>query len=250
MTERKAAAETENTCKKEGVIDMSLDRRSFVGTGIAALGALGLTLPSAKAQLVYKHSDWRFTDFDKLLKNPAQVKQVYDIRPIGDGKFLNNIKNSLNGFHFGFGIPTEEIKIVSAMHGPSNMLNFDDSIWEKYRIGEWLEVKDPKTGKPATRNIYLRKSAGGSTDPDDRTSIFQDTSIEALQERGVQFLSCHTASEEQAHALVSQYSLKTSPEEIVKDLQAHTVPGILIVPAMVAAISLLQSGGRFTYITV
>ncbi len=229
---------------------MNLTRRSFVGTGIATLGSLGVALPAAHAQLVYKHSDWKSGDFDKLLKHPARTKQVYDIRPIGDGKFLNNIKNSLNGFHFGFGIPTEQIKIVSAMHGPSNMLNFDDSMWEKYRLGEWLQVKDPKTGKPATRNIYFQKNAGGSSNPDDRGSTFQDTSIEALQGRGVQFLSCHTATEEQVHALVAQYSLKTPAEEIVQELQSHTLPGVLVVPAMVASISLLQSEGHFTYITV
>ena len=72
-------------------------------------------------------------------------------------------------------------------------------MWDKYRIGEWLQVNDPKTGKPS-RNPYLLKSVDGSTNPDDSNSIFQDTSIEALQERGVQFLSCHTATEEQANA--------------------------------------------------
>jgi intracellular sulfur oxidation DsrE/DsrF family protein len=229
---------------------MDLNRRSFVGTGIAALGALGVTLPTAKAQLVYQHADWKFADFDKLLKNPARAKQVFDVHPIDDGRFLNSIKNALNGLHFGFGLPAQEIKIAAAMHGASNMLNFDDSMWEKYRLGEWLKVNDPKTGKPAVRNPYLRKNDDGSTNPDDSNSTFQDISIETLQGRGVQFLSCHTASEEQAKALVSQYSLKASPEEIVRDLQAHILPGVLIVPAMVAAIAMLQIDGRFTYITV
>jgi intracellular sulfur oxidation DsrE/DsrF family protein len=143
-----------------------------------------------------------------------------------------------------------EIKISVAMHGPSNMLNFDNAMWEKYRLGEWLKVDDPKTGKPAIRNVYLPKTAGPSTTPNDKNSLLQDTSIEALQGRGVQFLSCHTATEEQAHGLISQFSLKASAEEIVQDLQAHILPGVLIVPAMVAAISLLQSQGHFTYITV
>jgi intracellular sulfur oxidation DsrE/DsrF family protein len=221
-----------------------------MGTSIAIIGALGTTPPTAKAQLIYKPSDWKLTEFDKILKHSGRAKQVYDIRPIGEGKFLNNIKNSLNGFRFGFGIPTEEIKIVAAMHGPANMLNFDDSMWEKYRIGEWLQVNDPKTGKPETRNPYFRKGVDRSTNLDDRSSIFQDTSIEALQERGVQLLSCHTATEEQVRTIVDHYSLKTPPEEIVQDLQAHTLPGVQIVPAMVAAISLLQSDGHFTYITL
>ena len=130
------------------------------------------------------------------------------------------------------------------------MLNFDDSMWAKYRLGEWLQVSDPKTGKPAVRNLYFPKKPKGSTDPEERASTFQDTSIEGLQSRGVKFLSCHTATEEQVHTLIEQYSLKTPPEEIVQDLQAHTLPGVLIVPAMVATISLLQSEGHYTYITV
>jgi intracellular sulfur oxidation DsrE/DsrF family protein len=233
-----------------GETNMMFNRRSFVGAGLASLSALGAVLPSVKAQLVYSRSDWKSADFDKLLKHPARAKQVYDVRLIGDGKFLNNIKNSLNGFHFGFGIPAEQIKIVTAMHGPSNMLNFDDSMWAKYRLGEWLQVTDPATGKPAMRNPYLAKAANASTDLNDRKSSYQDSSIQALQERGVQFLSCHTATEEQAPALVKQFSLKVSADEVVQDLQAHTLPGVIIVPAMVATVSLLQSEGHYTYITV
>ncbi len=232
---------------------MTFTRRSFistVGSSLAALGAFGKDTNTAHAQLIYKHSDWKSGAFESLLKETARAKQVYDIKPIAEGRFLNNIKNSINGFHFGFNIPAGQIKIISAMHGPSNMLNFDDSMWEKYRIGEWLQVTDPKTSRPAMRNIYYPRSAAGSTDPADRGSTFQDTSIEALQGRGVQFLSCHTATEEQAQGLVKQYSLKESAEEIVHDLQAHTLPGVLIVPAMVATISLLQSEGNYTYITV
>lgn len=232
---------------------MDLNRRSFVGMiggGLAVAAAAGTTTRLVDAQLVYELTDWHRADFDKLVKDTAIVKQVYDIKAIGEGKFLSNMKNALNGFRYGFHVPHDQVRLVAALHGPSNMLNFDDSMWEKYQLGEWLKVDDPKTGKPATRNIYLRKSAGASTDPNDKSSIFQDTSIEALQSRGAHFLSCHTATEEQAVTLSARSSLKTPPEEIVKDLQAHTVPGVLIVPAMVAAISLLQSEGRFTYITV
>jgi intracellular sulfur oxidation DsrE/DsrF family protein len=230
-----------------------MNRRSFVesiGLGLVAAAPFALRSQNAHAQLVYSAKDWNHTEFDALLKHPAQVKQVYDIRPIGDGKFLNNVKNSLNGFQFGFGVPQDQIKVVCAMHGPSNMLNFDDDLWEKYRLGEWLQVNDPKTGKPATRNIYFRKHLSTSPDPNNEVSRFQDTSIETLQGRGVSFLSCHTATEEQVRVLIKDRSLKESPEEIVKDFQSHVLPGVAIVPAMVASVSLLQSEGKFTYITV
>jgi hypothetical protein len=85
---------------------------------------------------------------------------VYDVTKIADAGFLNNIKNSLNGLHFGFGIPNEQIKIVAALHGPANLLNFDDFIWNKYQIGAWLKVTDPSMGQSAVKNVFYPSKAG------------------------------------------------------------------------------------------
>ena len=96
-----------------------MSRRSFVSTAAtsaAALAAMG-TVNSAEGQLVYTKSDWKVSEFSQLAKNPARVKQVYDVTQIAEGSFLNNLKNSLNGLHFGFGMPNEQIKIVAALHG-------------------------------------------------------------------------------------------------------------------------------------
>jgi hypothetical protein len=232
-----------------------LTRRSLVGHAAIGLATFGAMTAPASAQLVYRSTDWNIADFNRLIKNPARVKQVFDEIQIGGGRFLNNIKNSLNGLHFGFNIPADQIKIVSAMHGPANMLNFDDYVWNKYRIGEWLKIDDPLTGQPSVRNPFLVSKAGpdmrrGSQDPNDENSSFQDTSIQALQARGVQLLSCHTATEEQARVLIKQYGLAQQPEEIAKDLLVHTVAGVLVVPAMDAAIALLQSEGRYSYVTI
>lgn len=235
-----------------------MNRRSFVSTAttsIAALATLATSSREAEGQLVYTKSDWRLSEFNQLATNPARVKQVFDIIPIAEGRFLNNIKNSLNGLHFGFGIPDEQIKVVAALHGPANMLNYDDVMWRKYRIGAWLKVTDPSTGQPAVKNPYYASKAGAALrystqDPDSRDSLYQDTSIQALQHRGVQMLSCHTALEEQVRALIAHSNLTQAPEEIVKEMLAHTLPGVLVVASMVAAIALLQTNGRYTYITV
>lgn len=235
-----------------------LTRRSFVSqatAGLAALGVAAETPQRADAQLVWKASDWKFADFNTIVNDPASVKQVYDVGSIGGGKFLNNIKNSLNGLRFGFDVPKEQMKIVAALHGPANMMNYNDSVWSKYKLGEWFEINDPATGKPAARNIFYASklkidAAAYDKSPDDRDSIYQDTSIRALQARGVQFLSCHTALEEQARILIKRNQLTQAPEDVVKDLMANKLPGVLVVASMVAAIALLQAHGHYTYITV
>jgi intracellular sulfur oxidation DsrE/DsrF family protein len=231
-----------------------LTRRAFV-SGAAAVGMAASGSKAAEGQLVWKTTDWNPATFQALVKHPARVKQVYDITKINDGMFLNNVKNSLNGLAFGFGVPAGEIKIAVAMHGPANMLNYDDSIWSKYQIGEWLKVTDPETGKPAVRNIFVGKDeaaipGAAAQNPDNRDSMYQAKDIATLRHRGVRFLSCHTATEEQARALVRMRNLSTSPEEIVKDMLSHAIEGTIVVPSMVAAIALLQVEGRFSYITI
>jgi hypothetical protein len=231
-------------------------RRSFVSgaaAGLAALSVIGEGSRTAHAQLVWKSSQWKLADFQKLIANPASVKQVVNATQIADGNFLNSIKNSLNGLSFGFGVPKEKIKIVAALHGPPNLVNYDDFIWNKYRVGEWLGVVDDETGKPAVRNIFYQpkhplNAASWTKDPSDRESAYQDTAVETLQARGVQFLSCHTASEEQARNLVERDKLTQSPEEVVEEMLAHTLPNVLVVASMVAAIALLQAQGSYTYL--
>lgn len=233
-------------------------RRSFLSrgaAGLALLGLMGRTTREGEAQLVWKASEWNLPEFQKLVQDPARIKQVYDISPISDGAFLNSMKNSLNALQFGFGIPKEQIKVVGALHGPANMLNYDDYVWNKYQIGEWLKVTDSVTGGPAIRNIFYpskhaQAQLSASLDPDDDNSLLQDRSLQALQWRGIRFLSCHTALEEQARVLVSRNKLSQSPEAVVEDMLAHTQPGILVVAGMAGALALLQAQGQYTYITV
>jgi intracellular sulfur oxidation DsrE/DsrF family protein len=226
-------------------------RDLMAGTGVLCAAFAAPT--AGNAQLVYRHGDWKAEEFQELLHKTARVRQVFDVTAINEGKFLNNIKNSLNGFEFGFGIPTKQVQIVAALHGAVNMINYDDSMWAKYRIGEWLSVTDPETGKPAARNIFFSSKVAkieGKEDPSDEKSSFQDKSVEGLQRRGVKFLSCHTATEEQARVIVGRLKLTEGQEAVVKDLQAHTVPNVLIVPSMVASVALLQIDGHYSYITV
>jgi hypothetical protein len=224
---------------------------------MAGAGALGAAMSEpavGNGQLVYRRTDWKAEEFQELLHKTVRIKQVFEVTNLNEGKFLNNMKNSLNGFEFGFGVPSKQIQIVAALHGPPNMVNFDDTVWAKYRIGEWLNVTDPETGHPAVRNIFypskFSKAPEATENPSDEKSGFQDKSIQGLQRRGAKFLSCHTATEEQARILIGRLKLTEDPETIVKDMQAHILPNVTIVPAMVASLAFLQTDGRYSYITV
>lgn len=239
---------------------MALSRRSFASkifAGVAGLGTLAKLNPPAEAQIVWTASEWKLASFEELLHENARVKQLFDITQVEGGASLAKVKNSLNGLHFGFGVPVDQIKIVAGLHGPANLLAYNDYVWSKYRIGEWLRIDDPQSHQPAVRNPYhfsrLTEDAAHTaarTDPNAEDSPLQDASMQGLQRRGVRFLSCHTALEEQVRQLIQHYKLSEDPETIVRDMLAHTVPNVLVVASMVSAIALLQCEGRYSYVTV
>ena len=228
---------------------MKISRKDFIAVGLG--GFVAALSTQAEAQLVQKPRDWSPTKLHGIMNRTAPYRQVYDITQIGNGVFLNNTKNSLNGFQFSFAAQPSEINIVAALHGAANLLNFDDAMWKKYRLGEFVNLKDPKTGEFATRNLYYYSSADKADhNPDSEKSIYQDKSIEGLQARGVHFLCCHTATEEQSRKLIARFGLNKQPETIVKDLLTHRIPGSTVVPAMVATVAILQLEAHFSYITV
>ena len=235
-----------------------LTRRGFASgafAGIAAFGLVSRLIPPAEAQLVWSTSEWNLASFEGLLHEKARVKQLFDITQIDNGASLAKVKNSLNGLHYGFGVPVDQIKVICGMHGPANLLNYDDYIWDKYKIGSWLEINDPRSGQAAVRNPYyfstLTNDAAhitAATDPNAEGSPLQDASMQGLKRRGVRFLSCHTSLEEQVRQLIKHFNLSEDPETIVRDMLAHTVPDVLVVASMESAIALLQCEGRYSYV--
>jgi hypothetical protein len=234
----------------------NISRRSFVTTaaaGVAAFGAMGSSIPSAQAQPIETKSEWDLAAFNDLANHPARVKQVFDSAKLG-GSVFDHARNSLNGLRYGFGVSKDQIQIVIALRGPANLMNFDDYIWKKYRVGALFHINDPKTGKPAERNVFYPGKAGvkmkyASDNIESPHSIYNDASIQALQYRGVRLVGCHMATEGAAQGLAHKNHIKQA-QAVYQDMIAHTLPNVLIVAAAVAAVALLQTEGHYSYLYI
>jgi hypothetical protein len=201
--------------------------------------------------LVERKADFDADDFARLAGRDAQIRQLYEAVTFKPS-ILNNVKNSFNGLQFGFGYPAAAIAVALAPHGPSSSYTYSDYVWQKYRIGEFFDLKDA-AGAPITSNVYLKRHspADRNADPDDDKGMYQDTSIEALQDRGLILFTCHTAVEEQARGLVKKgFAPKgMAARDVAVDILTHLIPGTFVVPAMVATVAVLQATYRYTYIT-
>jgi hypothetical protein len=138
---------------------------------------------------------YRFQEYESIVNRNAQVKQVYQWPNIANAIIFANIRNGLNGFQFSYDISPDEIQVVVQAYASGNAALYDSFIWEKYRWGEALSVRDPQTNQPATRNIWYNTPVSHTTlregrQPAERNSpFFEDTSMEGLQRRRVLFLA-------------------------------------------------------------
>ncbi len=134
-----------------------MTRKGFIALSLGGVAAALSTQDDA--QLVEKSHDWSPTNLHGLMNRTARYRQVFDITQIGSDTFRNKIKDSFHGLPFSLGARPSGIQIVAALHGAANLLNFDDSMWAKYRLGELVNLKDPRTGEFATRNMFYPSTA-------------------------------------------------------------------------------------------
>ncbi len=219
---------------------------SLVAAG-SAVQAIAEGVPGG-TRLVERKADFNEGAFAKVVGRAADIRQMFEsvsFKPT----LLANVKNSLNGLHFGYGYPAGKIAIVLANHGPSSAYGYSDYVWKKYKIGEFFGIKND-AGAPIESNIWLKARANDtSADPDDEKSMYQDVSIETLQKRGVVFLTCHTAVEEQSRAIVKKGLAPAgmTGSEVAADILTHLIPGAVVVPSMVATVAVLQAKYHYTY---
>lgn len=230
-----------------------MNRTSFL-TASASLVAASSGIALAESvpggsHLVERSADFNAAQFRQIVGRPAKIRQVFEqiaFKP----QALLNIKNSLNGLEFGFGYKPSDVTVAFAPHGPAAALNYSDYLWEKYKLGDFFAVKDAQ-GATVASNVWVKSKATVALkdDPDDATSMYQDASIEMLQKRGVIFLCCHTAVEEQARNLVKAGApaAGANPTEVANDILTHLIPGALVVPSMVATMAVLQHEYQYAY---
>ena len=232
--------------KRSAFLAASASLVATSGVGEAATSVPGGT------HLVVRKTDFDTAAFEAAANRSADVRQLWEAVSFHPA-LLNNIKNSLNGLQFGFGYAPERIATLVCGHGASSVYTYEDMLWSKYQLASALKLKDAD-GNPVTNNIYVasKSSLDPSADPDNPEGIYQDTSIAALRKRGVIFLACHTAIEEQARTLVKGGFAPNGmqPADVANDILTHLIPGTVVVPSAVATIAVLQFKYKYAYTTL
>jgi intracellular sulfur oxidation DsrE/DsrF family protein len=164
-----------------------------------------------------------------------------------------HIFNYLNTYADAYKVTAGQAGAVGTFYGvgaqASIPLAFNDAMWAKYGLGEYLSLKDA-AGQAYTRNVFNRPTK------DDLHLVIQALQtptipvlagampamgIENLQKMGTKFLLCANALGLWCAELEARG--KGKAPEIEKELRANLLPGVTIVPAMVIAIEKAQEAG-------
>jgi intracellular sulfur oxidation DsrE/DsrF family protein len=222
-------------------------RRGFLG-GILAAAAGSLPFGSAGRAAA------QGADADGWIKEVKGAHRcLFDFPQHKNGFPQLHILNYLNTYHEAYKTGPGQVGAVGTFYSVGTQssipLAFNDAMWAKYKLGEYLGLKDA-SGKPYTHNVFNRPTkedlhlllaAAQLPNIPALADAMPALGIESLQKMGTKFLLCNNALGAWVLELEARGQGKAA--DIDKELRANVLPGVTIVPAMVIAIEKAQEAG-------
>jgi intracellular sulfur oxidation DsrE/DsrF family protein len=213
-----------------------MQRRQFIGClagGGAALALSGLLPAAAQAATSpARGSDTHEWDERWLGHINGRHRQVFDAVSVGDEVLIFGV-NYIDTNKQAYGLADKDITTVIVLRHMAIPMAFSDDVWRKYRLGEMLKVTDPRTGKPATRNIFIKRRPN--------EMHFPDAAVDLLRQRGVIFTCCAVALSVASAMTAARAGV--SKETAKQEWTDGLLEGITLVPSGVLAVNRAQEKG-------
>jgi intracellular sulfur oxidation DsrE/DsrF family protein len=166
-----------------------------------------------------------------LARLTGKNKQVFDCTSPNEGwgavfglTFIDTTKSALK-------LTDKDVNAVIVYRHFSMPLMLNDSIWAKYKVGELIGVKDPKTNAPATRNIFR-----------DNVPMHPGLTYEqAMAKNGLIMVACNMALTVLSGMAAPKANV--TPEAAKTEWTAGVLPGVSLAPSGVYAVNRAQQAG-------
>jgi len=230
------------------------NRRAFFGRMFGAVAAASLPMTEVASAAQAKAATTTASGPDAWI---AQVKGTHrTLFDFPQHKYFFpqlHILNYIHTYNEAYKAGAGTVGAVGTFYGIGNQssiaLAFNDAMWAKYGLGEYLGLKDA-SGKFYTHNVFNRPvqadlhlvvAALQTPNLPPFADFMPLMGIESLQKMGTKFLLCNNALE--AWAIELEARGKGKMADILADLKKNTLPGVTLVPAMVIAIEKAQAAG-------
>ena len=169
---------------------------------------------------------------DWIAKIKGKYRQVFDNTSANEGfggafplNFIASTKEAIPK------VTDKDITPVAVFRHFAMPLMVNDTIWAKYKVGEVMNVKDPKTNAPATRNIFR-----------DNIPLYPEVTYEKLAtEHGVVLVACNMALTVISGMTAAKAGV--TAEQAKKEWTAGLLPGVSLAASGVYAVHRAQGAG-------
>lgn len=207
------------------------DRRGFL-SAVAALGT-GAALSTeigARSLFADPASDaW----LDRL---KGKHRQLFDVPDPDGGTILRHVRNYLDTWQEAYGVTERDVSVIVTLYARTTPLGLQDTMWAKYQLGAALGITDSTSSAPLVRNWFAHPRPG-----DPVADGTPESSMESLQRRGVVFALCNNALKRWSARLEKQGLGNAG--DVHADLTGHALPGVVIVPDVLIAMTKAHERG-------
>ncbi len=201
------------------------NRRVFLGAIAAASGTLaaglGANAKTAKAAPAAATSKWDLSWVNRIAD--AKHRMVFDAGEVDYGTVLFNTWTWLRDYKDVYSAEADMAAVMVIRHSAMPII-LGDEIWSRLQLGMETKMKDRASGADLLRNPFINKK------PE-----------EAAIKRGVIVLGCNMA--------LGNYVMKLAATERIPEDEARAkiiaslVPGVVLMPSGIFAVSRAQEAG-------
>jgi intracellular sulfur oxidation DsrE/DsrF family protein len=211
--------------------DRQSSRRRFLAGGAAA--AAGLVAASTRRLEAAERQLSGATDHDAWIERMAgEDRFLFDASDHRDGRLLGLIHHYYDTHRDSYGLSEREVSAAGTLYGTTIFFGLTDAMWAKYPLGAAI-------GDETLRHNPWR------TAPVVRGKVVPTAGIESLQQRGAVFLLCYDGLKTRSRQVAAQVG-REAPD-VLADMEAHVLPGVVVVPSVIVAIQRAQRRGVAYY---
>jgi hypothetical protein len=220
---------------------MSTDRREFLGAAVGAGLALGgranrrsggQSVAHSTARPSVRLSDW---DVSWTSRVSGLHRAVFDSPEVSEGLGLLRTLVWIKDYGEVYGATPAEMSAVVVLRHNAIWMVMNDEFWAQYGIGAVTKINDPRTKLPIKRNPFLGRTPFADLPP----QVADNVLTKVLSVATV--LACNLAFQD----VVEKVKGHAGGDEAKAHAMAmeHLVPGIILQPSGVFAVTRAQEAG-------
>src|ERR1700736_2222296 len=164
-----------------------MNRRNFLSAAAATIAAAGAASATSGVALASDGAVVSYEAFLATARAPFRHKQLFTSPRANNGAIFAFMRNSLNGYQFGWGEGPGTLHAAAVLNGLGVAQGVDDEMWARYGLAQVLARNNDaiKTAGADRGNPWLHPAAAYPRNDADQSAPYnQDASIETLQRRG------------------------------------------------------------------